>query len=249
MQKEELFIVKHKSGYSCESAIYFNLTIDIIKNNCDFDFYFNNNTDVTPTVLDAGDEIVLANWPNDKHIICNINIDIPMKIPSHPYVLVNRSILCNCRIDADNHHLLDSMATCDDKITKLVMHITINLTFTNYLDMLPNMTGSLPMIKDRTRYEQPLPLNLSIQHFDNSLRHRLTKLKDFITNYINNDKEIFDLQQRHAIESLTSSNKNFFSSHIVSIFTFPSSIISIITIMLVVYLFCKHKHIRTIVAA
>ena len=37
---EELFIVKHKSSYSCESAIYFNLTADIIKNNCDFDFYF-----------------------------------------------------------------------------------------------------------------------------------------------------------------------------------------------------------------
>ena len=73
------FIVKHKSSYSCESAIYFNLTTDVIKNNCDFDFYF-NNTDVTPTVLDGGDEIVLANWPNDKHIICNINNDIPIKI-------------------------------------------------------------------------------------------------------------------------------------------------------------------------
>ena len=244
---KELFIVKHKSSYSCESAIYFNLTTDIIKNNCDFDFYF-NNTDVTPTVLDGGDEIVLANWPNDKHLICNINNDIPIKIPSHPYVLVNRSILCNCRIEADNHHLLESIATCDNKITKLVMYFTINLAFTNYLDMLPNMTDSLPLIKDRTRYEQPLPLNLSMPHFDNSLRHRPTKLKDFMTNYINNDKEIFDLQQRHAIESHTS-NKNFFSSYIVNIFMFTSSIISIITIMLVIYLFCKHKHIRTIVAS
>ena len=35
---KELLIVKHKSSYSCESAIYFNLTTDIIKNNCDFDF-------------------------------------------------------------------------------------------------------------------------------------------------------------------------------------------------------------------
>ena len=215
---KELFVVKHKSSYSCESAIYFNLTTDIIKNTCDFDFYF-NNTDVTPTVLDGGEEIVLANWPNDKHIICNINNDIPIKIPSHPYVLVNRSILCNCRIEADNHHLLESIAACDNKITKLVMYFTINLAFTNYLDMLPNMTDSLPIIKDRMRYEQPLPLNLSIPHFDNSLRHRPTKLKDFMTNYINNDKEIFDLQQRHAIESHTlSSNKNFFSSHIVNIF-------------------------------
>ena len=139
---EELFIVKHKSSYSCESAIYFNLTMDIIKNNCNFDFYF-NNTDITPTVLDGGDEIVLANWPNDKHIICNINNDVPVKIPSHPYVLVNRSILCNCRIEADNHHLLESIASCDRKTTKLVMYFTINLAFMNYLDMLPNMTDSL----------------------------------------------------------------------------------------------------------
>ena len=245
---EELFVVKHKSSYSYESAIYFNLTTNIIKNNCDFDFYF-NKTDVTPTVLDGGDEIVLANWPNDKHIICNINNDIPIRIPSHPYVLVNRSVLCNCGIEADNQHLLESIATCDNKVTKLVMYFTINLAFTNYLDILPNLTESLPIIKDRTRYIQPLPLNLSMPHFDNSLRHRPIKLKDVMNGYIKNDKEIFDLQQRHAIESLTfTSSKNFFSSHIVNIFMF-TSIISIITIMLVIYLFCKHKHIRTIVAS
>ena len=40
-----------------------------------------------------------------------------------------------------------------------------------------------------------------------------------------------------------------FFSQIVNIFTFTSSIISIITITLVIYLFCKHKHIRTIVAS
>ena len=119
MQKEfyckELFVVKHKSSYSCESAIYFNVTRNIIKNNCDFDFYF-NKTDVTPTVLDGGDEIVLANWPNDKHIICDINSDIPIRIPSHPYVLVNRSILCNYTIEADNHHLWN-----------LLLHVIIRL--------------------------------------------------------------------------------------------------------------------------
>ena len=78
------------------------------------------------------------------------------------------------------------------------MYFTINLAFTNYLDMLPNLTNPLPIIKDRTRYEQPLPLNLHILNFDNSLRHVPTKLKDFMNDYINN-KEIFDLQQRHAV--------------------------------------------------
>ena len=58
--------------------------MDIIKENCDFKFYY-NETDIISTVFDGGDEIILANWPNDKHIISNTNNDIPVKIPSHPH--------------------------------------------------------------------------------------------------------------------------------------------------------------------
>ena len=67
---KELFVVKHKTKYNCESAIYFNLGTNGIQENCKFRFYY-NKTDVTPTVLDGENEIILANWPN-KHIICSI---------------------------------------------------------------------------------------------------------------------------------------------------------------------------------
>ena len=80
-------MVKHKSRFSCESAIYFNLDTDTIKENCIFKVYY-NRTDITPTVLDGVNENILANLPNNKHIICNINNDIPIRIPSHLYVLV-----------------------------------------------------------------------------------------------------------------------------------------------------------------
>ena len=176
---KELFIVKHKSSYSCESAIYFNLTTDIIRKNCNFDFYY-NKTDITPTVLDGGNEIILANWPNDKHIICNINNDIPVKIPSHPYVLVNRSILCNCGIEADSHHLLELLTACNNKLTKLTMYFTINLAFSNYLELIPNMTDQLPINKGKTDFEQPLPIYLNNLHFHNSLSDRPSKLKEFV---------------------------------------------------------------------
>ena len=146
----------------------FNLTLDIIRKNCNFDFYF-NKTDITPTVLDGGDEIILVNWPNDKHIICNINNDIPVKIPSHPYVLVNRSILCNCGIEPDSHHLFKSLTTCDNKLAKLTMYFTINLAFSNYLELIPNMTDQLPINRGKTDFEQPLPIYLNNLHFDNSL--------------------------------------------------------------------------------
>ena len=38
---EELFVVKHKTKYSCESAIYFNLGTDNMKENCNFKLYYN----------------------------------------------------------------------------------------------------------------------------------------------------------------------------------------------------------------
>ena len=129
--------------------------------------------------MDEGDEIVLANWPINKHIISNTNNDIPVKIPSHPYGLVNRSVLCNCSIEADNHYLLESIAPCNNRNSKLVMCFTINMAFANYLNMFPNVTESFPLIRDRTTYKQPLPINLSIPDFDASLLHAFTILKPY----------------------------------------------------------------------
>ena len=60
---EELFLVKSKTRYSCASAIYFDLESDVIQANCDFQYYY-NKTDIKPTMLDGGFQIILANWPN-----------------------------------------------------------------------------------------------------------------------------------------------------------------------------------------
>ena len=108
---------------------------------------------------------------------------------------------CNCGIEADNHHLLESITSCDKKIAKLTMYFTIYLAFTNYIDMFQNLIDSLTLIRDKTYYEQPLPIHLNIPHYDSSLNNRPTKLKDFLNTYINtnnNNEEIFHLQQRHA---------------------------------------------------
>ena len=130
------------------------------------------------------------------------------------------------------------------------MYFTINLAFSNYLELIPNMTEHKTLNRDKILREQPLLMYINILCYDTTLSDRSTKLKEFIQNYIhnNNDKEIFDLQRRHTRHTF-SCNKNFFLNKIVNIFTFTSSIISVITITLVIYLFCKHKHIRTIVAS
>ena len=121
--------------YSSASAIYFNLESDVIRANCEFQYYY-NKTDIKPTVLDGGFQIILANWPNYRKIMCLHNNNIPINIPGHPYVLMNRSILCNCDIEAESNFLLESLAACEGPVTKtdLEMHFTVNLAFMNYFD-------------------------------------------------------------------------------------------------------------------
>ena len=65
--------------------IYFPLGSDIIKENCNFSYNFNKR-DIKHTVLDGRNTIILANWPDDKHIVYNVNNDIPVKFPSFSYV-------------------------------------------------------------------------------------------------------------------------------------------------------------------
>ena len=113
----EQFVVKSKTRYSCASAIYFNLSPEIIKENCEFKFYF-NKTDLKPAMLDGGHQIILANWSSYKKIVCVFNNNIPINIPSHPYVLMNRSILCNCDVEAESNFLLESLAACENLETK-----------------------------------------------------------------------------------------------------------------------------------
>ena len=229
-------MVKHKSKYSCKSAIYFDLDPEIIQENCKFTCCY-NKTDIIPTVLDAGNEIILANWSNDKHIICSINNDIPVRIPSHPYVLVYRSVLCNCCIKVENNFPLESLAVCHDSISKLVMYFMVNTAFVNYLGQTDNLTEMLefPILKNMTTFEQTLPISLNVSKFDSDLLMAPKTLKDFIHQY-NQKKEIFDLTKRHYNMDENLPNKNFFSNKfIVDVFLFVAAIISLLVTTLAIY--------------
>ena len=116
--------------------------------------------------------------------------------------------------------------------------------------MFPNLTESLEflIITNRTTYEQTLYICLNIYRFDKTLLTAPTNLKDFINSYARH-KEIFDLQERHETMILNT-YKNFFSdNYLVDIFMFISAIISILTTTLTIYLLCKHKKIRVLIAS
>ena len=158
-------------------------------------------------------------------------------------MLVNRSVLCNCGIDVENHFLLKSLATCQDTNSKLTMYFTVDTAVANYLDKFPNLTESLEflIIRKKTIFEQTLPISLNIFKFDPTLLAASSNLKEFINSYTN-CKDIFHLQERHDNMETKLSPNNFFSkNYIIDIFLFKTVIIFLLATSLTVHLSCKKK--------
>ena len=157
---EELFLVKHKSKHSCESAIYYNLTQDVINRYCTFHYFY--NTTIMPSVLDGGPLILLANMLTPKRLICTYASDMARPVPSHDYVLVNRSMLCNCHMESGLTYLLKSIAFCEGATMDYTMHFALNLAFLhmiqeiwpgNFSHLTPNLT------QDELAFPLSLPTN------------------------------------------------------------------------------------------
>jgi len=126
--------MKHKTTHTCESALFYNLEIDIIKRNCQFDYFY--DTKVIPSVLDGGDQIILANMLSEKKLNCKAqhHLDVPLDVPQHSYVMVNRSILCGCNIDADYISVLSSISACEPGAPRPPLKFTVNMAYQLYID-------------------------------------------------------------------------------------------------------------------
>ena len=107
---EELFFVKHKSKHSCESAIFYKLSKEVVYSVCTFDYYY--NTTVTPSVLDGGTHILLAicSPPRDRFVHKTYTW-LTQYLATH-HVLVTRSLLCNCHLESGLTYLLESVGSC-----------------------------------------------------------------------------------------------------------------------------------------
>ena len=232
---KELFVVKSKTRYSCTSAIYFNLELDVIKANGEFQYYY-NKTDIKPTVLDGGSQIILANWPNYRKIRCLHNNNIPINIPGHPYILMNRSILCNCNIEAESNFLLESLAACEGSETKtdLEMHFTINLAFVNYFDDMIEELG-IPVSRNWTTQEHILPLSLETFEINPNLLNAPKTLQDLAIQYQNKKNILNKKEQELDKPEENSKFKSFLNSFLADILIFTATLITLIITLVIIY--------------
>ena len=246
---EELFVVKSKSKYSCTSALYFQFDRQTIKENCIFDYYY-NKTDVKPSILDGGFEIVLANWPSFKRIVCSTHNNIPIEIPSHPYVLLNRMVLCNCIIEAESNFLLESIAACDPERDNvdLEMYFVANTAFLNYFDELIS-TLDIPSLHNITRQEHFPPISLESNDFDEELLSAPKTLRELVEKY---KQKRISFDRQHDTLDNKNGNNNFIETSIFkhlafNIFIFITAIISVIIMFIVVKLIFKGEKMQVLI--
>ena len=91
--------------------------------------------------------------------MCLHNNNIPLNIPGHPYIPMNRSILCNCDVEAKSNFVLESLEACkgSEAKTDLEMYFTINLAFVNYFDDTIEELG-IHVLRNWTTKDQISPL-------------------------------------------------------------------------------------------
>ena len=85
-------------------------------------------------------------------------------------MLLNRTILCNCIIEAENNFLLESIAVCDpdDTDVDLEMYFTANTAFLNYYEGLIE-TLEVPFLHNVVMQEHILPISLESDDFDKEI--------------------------------------------------------------------------------
>ena len=219
---EELFVVKSKSKYSCASALYFQFDRQTIKDNCVFDYYY-NETDMKPCILDGGYEIVLANWSSFKRIVCSTHNNIPIDIP---------------------------IAACDPErdSADLEMYFMANTAFLNYFDELIN-TLDTPVFHNITREEHILPISLESDDSDKELISAPETLRELVKKY-KQRKLSFD--KKHTTIDNEKEGDSFIETSIFdhlafNIFIFVMAVISVVIVFIVIKLVFKGEKMQALV--
>ena len=260
---KELFLVKHKTKLSCESAIFYNLTRDVILENCKFNYFY--NTTVLPSILDGGSHILLANMLNPKRLICSYDQGLAKPLPTSSYPLVSRDILCYCHLQIGLTYILKSIASCNITTTP-TLEYTVNLAFMDYfqsfwkngtlshIPLVPSMEEIvLPVaMEDYTKDPQFLLYGKDMKRNPNTLAE-LSQIIHQKQAFLKSRKELFskpkaDIRLPETPLSKRSKSSFLFSA-IFHIYIFVGSSVGILWLVPCILFALKQRKMKTLVSA
>ena len=131
---EQMFLEKQDNEHTCESAIYTNQNEKLIQQKCTIEYY--PKLDPDPDILDAGNHILLGNFPLPWTYFCEQKDEIPSPISGSSYVIIKKHDLCQCSLSAGSWYLEANIAYCtkdpDNPSTQLTLYYTVNMATVIY---------------------------------------------------------------------------------------------------------------------
>ena len=150
---------RHRSEHTCENAIYRNESASLINEKCKFEHYHELTPE--PSVLDAGDYLLLAGLPIPWTFFCTKERKIPNPTEGSPYIIIKRTQLCLCSIRAGHYYLQENILSCEDGNVDLHMYYTVNMAVVNYFGT------QIPEIEQIDGHMQIETLNANGKEFHN----------------------------------------------------------------------------------
>ena len=264
---EETFMVKHTHHHTCESALYFNRSAETVASHCDFHFFHNKT--VKPSVLDGGNQLVLANVKLEHSPTCD-----PKRLPIIPqgsYTLTNRAILCNCTLQADLAYLPSDIGACPDTMGPIQFEERPNIAFETLFQDVLNIS-STPL--DESKYQtitdlatevaeqKPFQINLTLPfNISDSIQSLREVHRVFARNLSSSqasrkeDKNDYILSAEYRtqisqIKNMINENheERFLSEHYSEIFATTSLVVTILNTILLFKVFKDHRRLKTLTA-
>ena len=123
---EQMFLKKLGNEHACKSAIYTHQNTKLIQQKCTIEYY--PHLDPEPDLLDAGNYLVLGNFPLPWNYFCSRTDEILKPLYGSPYVILKKLDLCQCSLTAGSWYLEANIAYCTQECSsKLTLFCTVNM--------------------------------------------------------------------------------------------------------------------------
>ena len=208
---EHLMLMKHHSEHTCESAIYHHQGADLIKEKCNIRYF--PTLDPEPELLDAGNHFLLAHLPSPWTVQCLHTDQIPGTIEGSNYVIIKKSDLCGCTMQAGKFFIQGNIKHCGENIDAEVdLYYTVNM-MTMIYEFKEKVDAA--QMTDISLYLKPMPLdpeepNIVIETEEDVLDRRTPPSVAFSSVYNRQQKRLWATKEDKAMGM--NDPENWFSS-------------------------------------
>ena len=168
---ETLFLTKHRSEHTCESAIYHYAHANEIRQKCTFEYF--PHLEPEPELLDAGNYFLLSHLPTPWSVHCKHTDQLPGPLRGSAYTIIMKSDMCGCELQAGVGtiwHVQGNIAYCPQEVQELDAEVIVYYPV-NMAAMIYQYVEDIDRLRltDNSLFVKPFPFdpeepNIAVEH-------------------------------------------------------------------------------------